>query len=329
MVGKIFEIIGEVSMWIGNTTYMNRENMIFNVIVYALLTAFFVYIFVREKKITGIIKEKERKLSDCLSDKLGITTESKRNGLFKTISGIESLFTAIILVLVIQAFYIGNFVVPTGSMEPIIVPGDRLFGNMAIYKFKAPEIEDIIVFKEPIQNKVLYTKRLMGEPGDRIKIKDDFLYINDEKVTTRNYTPLGELGISTWVVPKKGDNVKIVPGGNYTAEYLSRNIDVGKIQEILLENPGEIKQAIPSLEFYVNGERTGMILDLIHDADNLSKLMGGETLEITLDDNYYLALGDNTNGSFDSRMWGFVNENRIRGKALVRFWPINRISFLK
>jgi signal peptidase I len=41
------------------------------------------------------------------------------------------------------------------------------------------------------------------------------------------------------------------------------------------------------------------------------------------------ALGDNTANSYDSRMWGFVAESRIRGKAFVRFWPLNRISLLK
>ena len=55
----------------------------------------------------------------------------------------------------------------------------------------------------------------------------------------------------------------------------------------------------------------------------------GEKVTVTADEDYYLALGDNTNGSYDSRMWGFVKESRIKGKAFVRFWPLNRISLLK
>ena len=50
---------------------------------------------------------------------------------------------------------------------------------------------------------------------------------------------------------------------------------------------------------------------------------------INLKDNYYLALGDNTDNSFDSRYWGFVKESRIRGRALVRFWPLNRIGLVR
>ena len=52
-------------------------------------------------------------------------------------------------------------------------------------------------------------------------------------------------------------------------------------------------------------------------------------MEVILDKDYYLALGDNTDNSFDSRMWGFVAENRIRGKAVLRFWPLNRIGIVK
>ena len=86
---------------------------------------------------------------------------------------------------------------------------------------------------------------------------------------------------------------------------------------------------MPNLKFVVNGEETGPILDFIHDKDILDKLMVGKTIEITLEDNYYLALGDNTDNSFDSRYWGFVKESRIRGRALVRFWPLNRIGLVK
>ena len=42
----------------------------------------------------------------------------------------------------------------------------------------------------------------------------------------------------------------------------------------------------------------------------------GEKVTVTADEDYYLALGDNTNGSYDSRMWGFVKESRIKEKLL-------------
>lgn len=308
---------------------MSRENFIFNIIFYIILSLFFLYLFVKEKTLSAKIKNMIENFSENICDSLGIVEDKKRKNIASVLNGIESIITAIVLVLIIQRFYLGNFMVPTGSMEPTIMPKDRLFGNMVSYKFRAPKREEIVVFKEPIQNKVLYTKRIMGLPGEKIYIKDNYLYINNNKIESRNYSPLGDLGNNTWIVPKKGDKVTIIPGGNYTEEYMRRNINVGRIQDILLQNPGEIKEAIPSIEFYVNGERTGMILDLVHDKKVIKDLMDGKTIETTLEDDYYLALGDNTNGSYDSRMWGFVKEDRIRGKAFVRFWPINKIKLLK
>lgn len=308
---------------------MSRENFIFNIIFYIILSLFFLYLFVKEKTLSAKIKNIIENFSENICDSLGIVEDKKRKNIASVLNGIESIITAIVLVLIIQRFYLGNFMVPTGSMEPTIMPKDRLFGNMVSYKFRAPKREEIVVFKEPIQNKVLYTKRIMGLPGEKVFIKDNYLYINNNKIESRNYSPLGDLGNNTWIIPKKGDKVTIIPGGNYTEEYMRRNINVGRIQDILLQNPGEIKEAIPSLEFYVNGERTGMILDLVHDKKVIKDLMDGKTIETTLEDDYYLALGDNTNGSYDSRMWGFVKEDRIRGRAFVRFWPINKIKLLK
>ena len=86
---------------------------------------------------------------------------------------------------------------------------------------------------------------------------------------------------------------------------------------------------MPNLKFVVNGEETGPILDFITDKGIRNKLLNGETVEVILDDNYYLALGDNTDNSKDSRYIGFIKESRIRGRALVRFWPLNRIGLVK
>ena len=250
-------------------------------------------------------------------------------GIRKTINFTESIGSALILVLIIQKFYLGNFLVPTGSMIPTIVPKDRLFGNMVIYKFSEPEREDVIVFKEPVNNKVLYTKRLMGLPGETVEIYGERLIIDGKKITDRRYSNLGELGYRQWVVPKKGDRLEIIPGGNYNEIAKERNIDIAEIQANLLEHPGALSQILPDVSFYINGKKTGMILDYIHDKEVLNKLLAGEKVEATIPEDYFLALGDNTDGSYDGRMWGFVAQHRIEGKAFVRFWPLNRIGLLK
>ncbi|MCQ8212456.1 signal peptidase I [Cetobacterium somerae] len=308
---------------------MSRENLILNTIFYVILTAFFIYIFVKEKKIVAKIDKKRTIFEDYLVNKFKLNGKTSEKILRKTIKLIESLGSALILVLIIQKFYIGNFLVPTGSMIPTIIPKDRLFGNMVVYNFKAPEREDIIVFKEPIEDKVLYTKRLMGLPGEKVQIKYDKLFINGKKISDREYTPLGELSYNEWTVPKKGDVITIIPGQNYNETFEKENIDVAKVQNLLKENGAYVSQLLPDVKFLVNGVPTGMILDFIHDQEVLNKLLKGETVTKTLDEDYYLALGDNTNGSYDSRMWGFVKDSRIKGKALVRFWPLNRIGILK
>lgn len=308
---------------------MGREHIILNTIFYIILTAFFIYIFVKEKKIVAKIDKKRTIFENYLVNKFNLNGKTSEKVLRKTIKLVESLGSALILVLIIQKFYIGNFLVPTGSMIPTIVPKDRLFGNMVVYNFKAPEREDIIVFKEPIEDKVLYTKRLMGLPGEKVQIKYDRLFINGKKISDREYTQLGELNNNEWVVPKKGDIVTIIPGQNYNDTFEKENIDVAKVQALLKENGAYVSQLLPDVKFLVNGVSTGMIFDFIHDQEVLNKLLQGETVTKTLDEDYYLALGDNTNGSYDSRMWGFVKDSRIKGKALVRFWPLNRIGLLK
>lgn len=308
---------------------MSRENIILNTIFYVILTAFFIYIFVKEKKIVAKIDKKRTIFEDYLVNKFNLNGKTSEKILRKTIKLVESLGSALILVLIIQKFYIGNFLVPTGSMIPTIVPKDRLFGNMVVYNFKAPKREDIIVFKEPIEDKVLYTKRLMGLPGEKVQIKYDRLFIDGKKISDREYTPLGELSYNEWIVPKKGDIITIEPGQNYNDTFEKENIDVAKVQSLLKENGAYVSQLLPDVKFLVNGVPTGMILDFIHDQEVLNKLLKGETVTKTLDEDYYLALGDNTNGSYDSRMWGFVKDSRIKGKALVRFWPLNRIGLLK
>ena len=301
---------------------------IFYGIFYFFLTLFFIYIFTKEKDLAKKFDAHREKFVNKISKKYNMTSEKKIKYLKKTLYYIETIGTALILVVVIQRFYIGNFKIPTGSMIPTIEVGDRVFADMVSYKFTSPKRNSIIVFKEPIQDKVLYTKRAMGLPGERIKIENDTLYINGEKTDFRRYSNLG-IGDNEWRIPQKGDKLQIIPAGNYNESYKSASIDIAKVQKELKNNSVSIYEFMPNLKFVVNGEETAPILDFIHDKNILDKLLVGETIEVILEDNYYLALGDNTDNSFDSRYWGFVKENRIRGRALVRFWPLNRIGIVR
>lgn len=308
---------------------MEVSTIIINTIFYIVVTAIFIVLIVKEKAIGNWIKVRRDKFADKVVEKLGFTDMPFGKFIKKTIELVESLGTALILVIIIQHIYLGNFVVPTGSMEKTIMPGDRLFANMVEYKFTVPKREDIVVFKEPLQNKVLYTKRLMGLPGERVDIHNNHLYINGKELNEREYSDFGLLAKDgVWIVPRRGDTIEIIPGSNYGEIIKERNINIDKLQKHLLENPIDAERILPDLVFKVNGQKTGMILDMIHNKKYLKEILAGKPVKTKLKDNYFLVLGDNTNNSFDSRYWGFVKESRIKGKAFVRFWPLNRISFL-
>ena len=68
------------------------------------------------------------------------------------------------------------------------------------------------------------------------------------------------------------------------------------------------------------------IMDFKYDDALFLKLLKGESL--TLNKNYYIAMGDNTTNSLDSRFFGYVAEDRIKGKLLLRWWPLNRLGLI-
>ncbi|MDC7956203.1 signal peptidase I [Fusobacterium simiae] len=343
---------------------------IFYGVFYFFLTLFFIYIFVKEKKLAEIFDARRERYVSKIVRKYDIKNESKIKKIKKTFYYIEAIGTALILVVIIQRFYIGNFKIPTGSMIPTIEIGDRVFADMVSYKFTTPKRNSIIVFKEPMRDDDLYTKRAMGLPGETIKIENGILYINGEATNFRYYSNSG-IKDYEWIIPKKGDKLEIIPTENYRESFESAGINVDNIVKEAFhkesfrffksiyynlkhkifnkfsikydpfeyQDPREdykkqgaysvVGIIMPDLKFVVNGKETGPILDYIFDKGIRDKLLNGETVEIELDDNYYLALGDNTNNSLDSRYWGFVKESRIRGRALVRFWPLNRIGLVK
>ena len=85
---------------------------------------------------------------------------------FKSIfnrENIEVVVTAVILALIIRTFVVQAFKIPTGSMRPTLIEGDRILVNKFIYRFKAPRRGDIIVFKYPEDLKKDFIKRLIDK----------------------------------------------------------------------------------------------------------------------------------------------------------------------
>src|SRR4051812_34552784 len=105
---------------------------------------------------------------------------------------IEPLLVTIILALFGTTFIVQAFKIPSQSMEPTLLVGDHLLVNKFIFggrehwydvllPYRAIHRGDVIVFKFPYQDHPHYVKRVIGLPGDRIKIVDQQVYVNGRK----------------------------------------------------------------------------------------------------------------------------------------------------
>ena len=120
------------------------------------------------------------------------------------VSWIYTIALAFFIALFLNHFVIVNANVPTGSMENTIMPGDRLVGNRLAYKFGEPQRGDIIIFRYPVDEKEIYIKRLIGLPGETLKISDGKVYINGSE------TPLEEDYLKEeWVIRNDGIELEI------------------------------------------------------------------------------------------------------------------------
>lgn len=118
-------------------------------------------------------------------------TEKKKSTLREYI---EAFAIAILLAIVIRTFIIQAFKIPSGSMLPTLQVGDHLLVSKFIYgikiplrgttliPIKAPKRNDVIVFKYPQDRSVDYIKRVIGLPGEKLKIINKQVYINDRLI---------------------------------------------------------------------------------------------------------------------------------------------------
>ena len=152
----------------------------------------------------------------------------------------ESLLIALVLALLIRTFVVQAFKIPTGSMRPTLLEGDRLLVNKFIYRFKEPGRGDIIVFRFPKDRKKDYIKRLIAKSGETVEIKNGNIYVDDQIVedpfiirsnTYYNKEPYG--GINKKIkVPEKsfyvlGDNSASSRDSRYWGFVPQKNV-IGK-----------------------------------------------------------------------------------------------------
>ncbi len=129
----------------------------------------------------------------------------------------------LVIIAVVIAFAINNLIiinaeVPTGSMEQTIHEKSRMIGFRLSYIFSSPERGDIIIFKNPDDEKENYVKRVIAIPGDYVEVKNGVVYINDEPQKEDYVYFIGD------VVDLRGDFEKtLVPENSYFVLGDSRN----------------------------------------------------------------------------------------------------------
>tara|TARA_B100000401_G_scaffold387663_1_gene292459 strand:+ start:51 stop:785 length:735 start_codon:yes stop_codon:yes gene_type:complete len=116
------------------------------------------------------------------------------------IDNLKTLFYAMLIAILIRSILLQPFYIPSSSMEPNLLIGDRLFVTKYSYGyskhsfpfsprifsgriiFSEPKRGDVVVFKTPIDNRTDYIKRLIGLPGDEIQFIDGDLYLNNNQI---------------------------------------------------------------------------------------------------------------------------------------------------
>ena len=212
------------------------------------------------------------------------------------IENIKTLFYALIIAIVIRSLLIQPFYIPSSSMEPSLLVGDRLFVTKYSYGYSKhsfpfsppifkgrlissePKRGDVVVFKTPADNRTDYVKRIIGLPGDKLQFIDSNLYLNDTEI----------------LKSKISDNDKIFCG--------EKKIDVFTFEELL-----------------PNGKKHKSVY---------SKRFPFQNSDIfTVPENHFFFLGDNRDCSKDSRFLssvGYVHRDNLVGKVQIIFFSSDR-----
>lgn len=281
-------------------------------------------------------------ITESLKKFVGIKTEEEikkvQTPKEKAKNFIETLLFALIGALLIKTFLLESSRIPTGSMETTIRVGDFVLVNKVIYgastprnipftnislpfvtlpSFREPARKDVVVFEWPGEadslrpNELMsYVKRLVGLPGDTVKIVNKVLYVNGKEF----FRPPHIQYLNQYSIPAGRIEPRIFPKGapwnedNYGPLYVPRKGDV---------IPLSVK----------NVEQWRTIIDREFDrrvvgvnSNGQVTIEGKPVTSYTLKKDYYFMLGDNRDNSYDSRFWGFVPRDKIVGQAEIVYW---------
>jgi signal peptidase I len=212
---------------------------------------------------------------------------------------IETGWSAVLLAAFLMFFFIQAFKIPSGSMRMTLLEGDHLFVNKFVYGFHIPFTDgkrfwplrqvqrgDIIVFRCPPEALTLAERKE--------NIEKDFI---------KRAVAVG------------GDTVEIKDKKLYVNGTLMNEPYTDFVDPTVFP----AVQIFPTQDQYQRTWEEGKFAGLPYDVvrDNFGPIM--------VPPGNYFALGDNRDKSFDSRFWGPVPDHLLKGKALLLYWPLNRI----
>ena len=204
----------------------------------------------------------------------------------------EAFIIAIILALVIRGYVVQAFKIPSGSMIATLLVGDHLLANKFIYGLKAPFSDSrFLIFRQPKRGDIV----VFSFPKNREK--------EECSSTSKNILNRIENVLST------GNPLYIFKDD--CRDFIKRIVGVGG-DKIEVKNKTVYVNDIPLDEPYkihrdIRIEEPGQ-----NPRDNFGP--------VTVPRNKFFAMGDNRDQSFDSRFWGFVDMDDIKGKALIIYW---------
>jgi signal peptidase I len=227
---------------------------------------------------------------------------NKRVVLPKLVDYSRSFFLIFLIVLILRSFVAQPYTVPTGSLEPTVIPGDLILVEQFAYGLKMPVWDnvliktgdlhrgDIALFHYPVNPRLNFVKRVIGLPGDVISYVNGQFIINGKKAPIhkeKTGTDLPQPGFPTCPTEVYTETLPRVDGTTVTHEF----------QRVSLNSSVNCRyhRKVASVNFY-----------------NL-KVPQGE----------YMMIGDNRDDSDDSRFWGFVPRHDFIGRAFLVWFNWN------
>ncbi len=228
-----------------------------------------------------------------------------------TVDYARSFLPVAVIVLVIRSFVFEPFRIPSDSMMPTLLDGDFIVVNKYAYGLRLPVLNrkfvaigepqrgDVVVFRYPPDPAINYIKRLVGMPGDRVRIENDQLYVNDVAVE--------QAGAGAYE-----------DGCYHGMRLLTETLGEHRHAVLSCRSPWPLAHPAPDPQCrrpadhnYQCNEPDGGEASLYADA--------GDMEERVVPAGHYLMIGDNRDNSSDGRYWGFVPEEYLVGRA-ARIW---------